>query len=50
MNKKTVFTGEQRASLEAAYSDGLVSTGTANRAAIDKLAKELKLDAPVVKV
>ena len=50
LRKKTVFTTEQRASLEAAYSDGLVSTGTANSAATNKLAAELKLDVPVIKV
>ena len=50
LRKKTVFTTEQRASLEAAYSDGLVSVGAANSAAIDKLAAELKLNVPVIKV
>ena len=44
LRKKTVFTPEQRASLEAAYSDGLVSTGAANSAAIGTLAEELQLD------
>ena len=50
MGKKTVFTSEQRASLEAAYSDGLVSTGASNSAAIEKLEEELKLDILVIKV
>ena len=50
MRKKTVFSSEQRASLEAAYSDGLMSTGASNSAAIEKLAQELKLDIPVIKV
>ena len=50
MRKKTVFSSEQWASLEAAYSDGLVSTGASNSAAIEKLAHELKLDIPVIKV
>ena len=50
LRKKTVFTPEQRASLEAAYSDGLVSTGAANSAAIGTLAEELQLDVSVIKV
>ena len=50
LRKKTVFTPEQRASLEAAYSNGLVSTGVANSAAIGTLAEELQLDVSVIKV
>lgn len=46
--KETVFTSEKRA-LEATYSDGLVSTGALNSAAIEKLTEELKLDIPVIK-
>ena len=50
LRKKTILTAEQKASLEAAYSDGLVTTGAANSAAIEKLSEELKLDIPVIKV
>ena len=50
MTKKTVFTAEQKASLEAAYSGGLVSTGASNSEVIEQLAEEIKLDVPVIKV
>ena len=50
LQKKTVFTTNHSASLEAAYCDGFVSTGASNSAAIDRYAEELKLDIPVIKV
>ena len=51
LRKKTIFTAEQKTSLQAAYYDGqLVTTGAANSAAIEKLSEELKLDIPEIKV
>ena len=50
VRKKTVFTAQQKASLEAAYSGGLVKTGAPNSEAIQQLADELNLDVAVIKV
>ena len=50
VRKKTVFTAHQKASLEDAYSGGLVTTGAPNSEAIQQLADELNLDVPVIMV
>ena len=42
------FAVEQKASLESAYSGGLVTTGMSNSEANDQLVKELKLDVPII--